>query len=317
MTALENANSKAKAKEQMIKSVRDLYTVKITLPLGNPNLKLVHTNQMLFTELPEDTFELANFGAIATALNSSYSRYSGYVLNRWYVEGRKITNDGKTAKMELELNPFASDVLKFRDEKDSFVKAYNDAQNTNKNTSNPTTNMSKTNKKVKSVSTIKLHNVKGQSKKDNAFLKSIVTKALKEKGNPKKPLAQAKAVYKYYQNNHVYKKYCCMSSGGFEKLWKEYGQNCGTGARTLCLMFKCLGLNCTIMNGHNHFWVRLNIDGKYYYCDQAGASGSHNKDKTGTSRVLSSSTGDHTVWGGASGGSNRGWNYVCGRYPCD
>ena len=79
---MSDALSKAKAKEQMVDSVRDLYNVKITLPLGNPNLKLVHTNQMLFTELPEDVFELANFDVIAKALNSSYSRYSGYVLNR-------------------------------------------------------------------------------------------------------------------------------------------------------------------------------------------------------------------------------------------
>ena len=145
---MSSALSKAKAKEAMVKSIRDLYTIKITLPLGNPNLKLVHTNQMLFTELKEDTFELANFGAIATALNSSYSRYSGYVFNRWYVEGVKINNDGKTAKMELTLNPFPSDVLKFRDEKTGFEKAYTDATS---NTSSKSSNSKSTKNKVKST----------------------------------------------------------------------------------------------------------------------------------------------------------------------
>ena len=137
------ALSKAKSKEQIGNSVRDLYTAKITLPLGNPNLKLVHTNQFLFTELPEYVFELANLDAISTALNSTYTRYSGYVLNRWYVEGVKINNDGKTAKMELSVNPFASTLLKFRDEKTNFVKAYTDA------TTSKTSNSGSTGKTVK------------------------------------------------------------------------------------------------------------------------------------------------------------------------
>ena len=141
------AESKAKAKEQMVKSIRDLYSVKIKLPLGNPNLKLVHTNQFLFTELPEEVFELANFDEIATALNSTYDRYSGYVLNRWYIEGRTINNNGKEATMELELNPFPSDVLKFRDDKTSFEKAYTDAVASK----NKTSNSKSTKKKVKST----------------------------------------------------------------------------------------------------------------------------------------------------------------------
>ena len=144
---MSNALEKAKAKEQLIDSIRDLYNAKISLPLGNPNLKLVHTNQFLFTELPTDVFELANMDVIATALNSTYSRYSGYTLNRWYIEGITITNDGHTAKMDLELNPFASNVLKFRDDKQSFGKAYTDA--TTSNTTTSTSNKTK----VKSVQT--------------------------------------------------------------------------------------------------------------------------------------------------------------------
>ena len=140
VTALE----KAKAKDKIIESVRDLYSAKITLPLGNPNLKLVHTNQFIFTELPTEVFELANLDAISKALNSTYSRYSGYTLNRWYIEAVTITNDGNTAKMELDLNPFASTVIKFRDEKNSFRQAYT---STMKSTSSSST--SKTN--IKSV----------------------------------------------------------------------------------------------------------------------------------------------------------------------
>lgn len=286
---MSSAESKAKAKEQMVNSIHDLYSAKIKLPLGNPNLKLVHTNQFLFTELPETVFELANFGAIAQALNSSYSRYSGYVFNRWYIGGRTINNNGKEATMELELNPFASDILKFRDEKNSFEKAYTDATQTN---------TSKTSKTVKSVNTsLKLKNVKKFSKSDNAYIKKVVTKALKARGNPTKQLVIAHAVYEYYNKNHVYSKYDCMRkmrAGGFEKTWKNKHHNCGDGAATIVAMMRCAGLKADIMHKPGHFYVRVRVDGVYYYCDQAGASGARNK------RVLGKKGNNNNVWQGIS-----------------
>ena len=288
------AESKAKAKEQMVNSIRDLYSVKIKLPLGNPNLKLVHTNQFLFTELSEEVFELANFGAIAQALNSSYSRYSGYVFNRWYIEGRTINNNGKEATMELELNPFPSDVLKFRDDKNSFEKAYTDAV-ANKN---KTANSNSKSSSVKSVTkTVKLKNVKGFNKSDNAYIKKVVTKSLKKRNNPTKPLVIAYAIYDYYNNNHVYSKYDCMrkmKAGGFEKTWKNKHHNCGDGAATIVAMMRCAGLKADIMHKPGHFYVRVRVDGVYYYCDQAGAIGARNK------RVLGKKGNNNNVWKGIS-----------------
>lgn len=122
-----NNKLKADATKKIIDNIRDLYTAKITLHLGNPNLKLVHTNQFLFTELPTDVFKLTNLKVIADALNSSYSRYSGYEVNRWYIENSTITNDGKSAKMELDVNPFASNIIKFQDDLKSFENAFTDA----------------------------------------------------------------------------------------------------------------------------------------------------------------------------------------------
>lgn len=226
---MSDALSKAKAKEQMVDSVRDLYNVKITLPLGNPNLKLVHTNQMLFTELPEDVFELANFDVIAKALNSSYSRYSGYVLNRWYVQGRKITNDGKTAKMELELNPFASDVLKFRDEKESFKKAYTDA------TTSKTTNSNKSTKTVKSTTK-----------------KIDIPKAINEVGK--------------LMEKKKYKRYTFSDYNNFVK--HGYG-DCWAGAYFIACQLQKRGVTARIINyataySDNHRSVQYkNKDGKW------------------------------------------------------
>lgn len=296
---MSNANERAKSLDEVINSIRDLYTVKLTIPLGNPNLKLVHTNQFLFTELPTDVFELINLPTIAKALNSKYSRYSGYVLNRWYIEGITITRDGKSAKMELELNPFATPLIKYQENNRGFVKAYTDAFNQNKtNTSN---NKTTSKKKVKSVdSTLDLKNVKGYKKSDQEYIKKIVKKALKKAGYPKKKFKQAKALHDYYKENHVWVKYNDMPkmcSKGFEGCWKAYQHNCGDGAATIAAMFKCIGLNPNIYLGHHHYWVKVKIDGTYYYCDNAANTNQH------TSRVLGSKGNNSNVWGGTSDGS--------------
>ena len=280
---------KAEAVKKIVESVRSLETLKITLPLGNPSLRFVHTNQFLFTELPEDFFKLANMDEISKALDSTYSRNSGYQLNRWYIEGLTITNDKSSFNMELELNPFASTLNKYHDDEVSFEKAFKDAQP-------KTTNTNKSN--VKSTSTgVKLKDVKGFSKSDNEYIKKVVRKALKKRNNPTNPILIAYAIFEYYRDNHVYSKYDCMvkmRAGGFEKTWKADRHNCGDGASTLVAMFRCAGLDADIMHKPGHFYVRLKINGEKYYCDQSGASGAHNN------KTLGKKGDNNNVWGGIS-----------------
>jgi hypothetical protein len=120
------AQEKKAAKKEITKSIRDLLNFKITVPLGNPSYKLLHTNQFITTQLPPD-FVLENFGIIGQKLASEATRSTTYVTNRWYVESITITNNGKDAKMELELNPFASPRTQYKDNYASFSKAYQDA----------------------------------------------------------------------------------------------------------------------------------------------------------------------------------------------
>jgi hypothetical protein len=71
-------------------------------------------------------------------------------------------------------------------------------------------------------------------------------------------------------------------------------------------MFKCIGLHPMILNGHSHYWIQVEIDGKTYYCDQAGSEGSHNMCTNGKSRIMSTCSTCHcTVFGGATGGTIR------------
>jgi len=298
MVNMNASIEKNKALEPMIESIRDLYTLKLTLPLGNPNLKLVHTNQFLFTELPTDVFELANFDAIANALNSTYNRMVQYVLNKWYIEALTITNDGTSGKMEFTLNPFATTNLKYRENRTGYVKAYIETLTQNKTSNNNANNNNTGKKTVKSTATeIKLRNVKGFKKSDQEYIKKVVKTALANAKNPTKPVKVAKAIYEHYNKNHVYNGYECMKkmiAYGFEGCWKRSGHNCGDGASTMVAMFRCAGLNADIMHKTGHFYVRIKIDGTNYYCDQAGDGGQHNW------RTLGSGGGNNNVYHGIS-----------------
>lgn len=290
---------KAEAMDEVIDSVRDLYTVKIKLPCGNPNLKLVHTNQFIFTELPSDVFELANMAEISKALSGPYSRYSGYELNRWYIESCTIDNDGKKCMMELGVNPFASPLIKYKDNAKGYMKAYTDAFNKNNNSSSNST--SNKGKSVKSTSIgITLKNVKGFKKSDQEYIKKVVKQALKKRNYPTNPLPIAHAIHEYYVSKHVWVEYNDMPkmcSRGFEGCWKASQHNCGDGAATLRAMFLCAGIHNDIFLGHHHYWVRLKINGTYYYCDQSGGTGQHNW------RKLGKKGNNNNVWHGTSGGS--------------
>ena len=76
---------KSEALKKITENVRDYLSLTLTLPLGNPALKQVHTNQWLFTNLPKE-FDLANWTVLAEVLNSKSNRYAGYVKNRWYID---------------------------------------------------------------------------------------------------------------------------------------------------------------------------------------------------------------------------------------
>jgi len=134
---LQGTKVGADALEKITESVRDMESLKITLPLGNPSLKNVHTNQFLWTDLPKE-FRLQNMPVISKALNSRYSRWSGYEVNRWYIEGVTINNDGDKFTMDIEVNPFASTLKNYHDGKKELEKAYADSVNASSNNKNNT-----------------------------------------------------------------------------------------------------------------------------------------------------------------------------------
>lgn len=259
------------AKEKITESIRDLYTAKITLPLGNPNLKLVHTNQFLFTELPTGVFELDNFEEIAQAMNGRYSRYSGYTLNRWYVEEVTITNDGSSATMELSLNPFASGFRKYRDDKESFQKAFTDAfsSKSSNNTNVPS---------VKNTKTID----NNESKYINNIVKKIV-------GSETDNLKKAKLIHNHLLNYLSYVYYYDSHFSSAEKAYKHKKLNCADTSRVTASMFRSAGIPCYVVyisGSVGHYYTVLSYNNKLYSSDAVGSTRKFNYYWTPTNRAV-------------------------------
>ena len=276
-------SEKTAAKEEITKSLRDLLTFNITVPLGNPNYKLIHTNKYINTRLPED-FVLDNFGIIGEKLKSNSTRNTKYIIQDWYVESVTINNDGNTFKMDLELNPFASSISKNKDNIEGFAKTYEDA-------------LTKTEKSSTSTSTSKSKST------GSTTIDKVVDNAIKGKS---KALDKAKAIDKAFKNHIIYSFYKNPNktngkTSKFESAWKNAHLNCADGANILCAMFRRAGFTATIIHvpaggasKYGHYIVKVTVDGKTYYTDNAASSGKH------TSRAFGS------VWNGRTKGTNKG-----------
>ena len=242
------------ADEEMFKSIRDLFTLKITLPIGNPNFKLIHTNSFVFCNL-SDIIDLENFDKIAKAMQSTFNRYTFYQKNRWYVEAVTINEDSKKGTMELELNPFPSTLKDYSKAVSDFRKAYQDALNQQNNQNTSTTSTGN--------STLK----GGQGEVIDNLVKNIC-------GNITDELERCKAIHRWLQNNVIYKGYECSWYHTPENCYNHRnGINCADTAILTCSMMLSAGLNAYIVhrtyNG-GHFWTIIEIGGKRYASDQTG-----------------------------------------------
>ena len=257
---VDNSN-KYLAEQEMFKSLRDLLTVKVTLPLGNPNYKLIHTNSFIWLDLSKYLENISNFKVIADAMNSTMTRWVKYQENRWYVEAVTINEDqgGNKGTMELTLNPFPSSLTKYRDDFHSFTKAYQDAIN-QKNNSTNTATVSTGNSTLKG----------GQGETIDNLVKQIC-------GNITDELQRCKAIYEWLRKNVIYSGYnCCKYScgGNPTKAYENRNHlNCADTAVLTCAMMLSAGLNAYIVhrtyNG-GHFWTIIEIGGKRYASDQTG-----------------------------------------------
>ncbi len=295
---MTSTNEKLLVQSEALKKItehnRDFLSLSITLPLGNLALKSVHTNQWLFTELPKE-FDLANWTILAKTLNSSSNRWSGYVKNRWYIEGCNIKVKGRTGTMELSLNAFPSSYSSYNESIKNMQKSYRDTAN--KNTSSSSSNKNKT----KAISNGKNTTLKGgQGKTIDNLVKNIV-------GNQTDPLKKAKLIHGWLQKEVKYKRYCCAKYKTAEQCYKNRrALNCADTATLSCRMMLSAGLNAYIVHRtHNngHFWTVIVINGKYYVSDPTGSGSAWN--------TLWYSNGNRHAPGGKGGN----WDRKNGNFP--
>ena len=142
-TVIDETATYNKALEAMSNSIRDLLSFEIKLPLNHPIFKNLHTNQMLWTELPAE-FELGNLEKIFTIFGEAtykVNRGIKYLKNRFYVEKMVIKCDDKGLFATLTLNPFPSSYSSYTNAIKSYEDAYNQAFKAN-NTTNSTSTTS-------------------------------------------------------------------------------------------------------------------------------------------------------------------------------
>lgn len=126
--------NEALARNKITSSMRDLMSFKITF---DGYIPYIHTNMFIWFEVPPK-HTLANYSQFVAKINKTTTRGGAYVLNRFYVEGLKITYDDKGISTEVTLNPFASDLSSYSNLYDEAQSSYEQAncKNSNNNSLN-------------------------------------------------------------------------------------------------------------------------------------------------------------------------------------
>lgn len=120
------AETYKKAQEEVVKAGRDLLKFEIKLPLNHTMFKDLHTNMMLFTELPKD-FQLGNLAELFKILPTyKINRGLGteYQENRWYIEKQIIRCDSNGLFSNLTLNVLPSQYSPYTEKLRSYREAY-------------------------------------------------------------------------------------------------------------------------------------------------------------------------------------------------
>lgn len=125
----------------------------------------------------------------------------------------------------------------------------------------------------------------------SASIDETVEKAIKGK---KDPLEKAKAVDKAFKNHVIYSYYFDCHHSDLDEAWDDAHLNCADGANVLCAMFIKAKLKAVIVHVPSHYIVKLTINGKTYYTDNAASDGQH------TTRAFGE------VWRGNTNGSEVG-----------
>ena len=276
-TVVDEVATYNKALEELSKSVRDLLSFEIKLPLNHTMFKEMHTNQFLWTELPRE-FKLGNLAEIFKIM-ASYKQNRGvsYVENRWYIEKMVVKCDSNGVFATLTLNVFPSSYSVYS----NALKGYRDAydQAFKQQEAQKTENSGGT-----SGGGEGLRWSTGVPELDNLISNAIAGKTsdVDKARAIHNALKDAGIMYSYYYNFHHSKTY---------QRWNAKdgpGLNCGDAAALVAEAMKAAGL---------HAVVQLRCDENHFFCLITCHDGNHFSDLTANSGQYSRRPFDE-VWEG-------------------
>ena len=291
-TVVNTTQTYIKALEEMSKSIRNLLSFQIRVPLNDPLFKNLHTNQMLWTELPSE-FKLANLEKIFKILPTyKVNRGVPYQVNRWYVETVKITCDSNGLFADITLNPFPSSFSVYSNAVKSYAEAYDQAYKSSSNTttsnnttvSNANNIPARTDGKTDCSDTYSLccahtgssanpsnHGYENRANAQGKIGKEGTNYADYVKGcTPKEAYKKLAKLHNYgnyvgYPDNH----HACASNTLYAST-----SNCGDRARLLKACMDVLGQPCVIYHVYNHYMNGVLINGRWETVDLCYQSGS-------------------------------------------
>ena len=284
-TVIDEVASYNKAMEKLVESTRSLLSFEIKLPLNDPLFKNVHTNQLLWTELPRD-FKLGNLKDIFT-LNPIYKNTRGlqYQENRWYIEKMVTKCDSSGLMGTLTLNAFPSSYSSYANAFKAYAKAYDqdfkqqEAQQNNTTTSSgggggarePRLGDDSTDTGDIACATGRYHGHAG----DNENFDNCAQKGYARQGASyfdwarqfNTPIELAKALNNMYEEVTHYNHWDSNAEETFNKGWG----NCWDGCRMVKCCFDAAGFDCIIVTGEiygwSHGWNAVKWNGRWYTFD--------------------------------------------------
>lgn len=277
------AETYKKAQEEVVKSGRELLSFEIKLPLNHTMFKELHTNQMLFTELPAD-FKLGNLAELFKILPTyKINRGAGteYQENRWYIEKQVIKCDSNGLFSTLTLNvlpsPYSPYTAKLREYRDAYINAFEKQTNTG---SSSGTGAGQARLGNDSTETSDIACATGRYRGhagDNENFDACAQTGYAQEGRGyyefarqyNSPIELAKALASRFS----YVGYSNHRDGNAEETWNggSIASNCWDACRLVKCCFDAAGFDCIVVTGSiyqgGHGWNAVKHNGRWYTFD--------------------------------------------------
>lgn len=299
-TVIDEVATLDKAMKEVSKSVRDLLSFEIKLPLNHPMFKEMHTNQFLWTELPKE-FKLGNLSRIFYLMKSwKENRGVEYLVNRWYIEKMVVKCDSNGLFAILTLNVFPSsysvykDALKgYRDAYDQAYKQKTEQKNNNSSSSSGGSSSgnipARTDGLTHCSAAYDLSYVHCSTGENPARVKTPSENDYGKIG--KEGTNYAEFVKGCSSPREVYKKLSNAGWNGSDRYRgfgdEEVGSSCADGvfsqgyancaglAKLLKACMDVCGFKCAIAHPYGHYMNVVEINGKWESCDLCYQSGKY------------------------------------------